>query len=157
MALKTLKKSPQPASLYEADFFRWTQEQGRVLRERRASDVDWENVAEEIETLGRSEKNEIAGRLNVLLLHLLRCQFQPEMRSTSWRGSVVEQRKKLQRLLRENPSLRDYPAQILDEEYEIARLKACGETGLPLETFPAAAPYQIDQILSDIFYAGEEP
>lgn len=155
MALGPLKKQTHAPPLYDADFHRWTQDQGRALRERRAADVDWENVAEEIESLGRSERGEIASRLNVLLLHLLKWQFQPDSRSTSWRASIVEQRKKLQKLLRENPSLRAYPAEILAEEHEVARLKASGETDLPLSRFPETTPYSIADILSDAFYPGE--
>jgi hypothetical protein len=156
MVANPIQKASRPASLYDADFHRWTQQQGRALRERHPSDIDWENVAEEIETLGRTEKSEIASRLNVLLLHLLKGQFQSEDGSNSWRGSVVEQRRKLQRLLKENPSLRSYPDEIGAEEYEIARLRAAGETGLPLEHFSEGLPYTIAEILSDSFYPGEE-
>jgi hypothetical protein len=152
MAIGPLKKDARSAPLYEADFHRWSQEQGRALREKRLSELDWENVAEEIETLGRSEKSEIASRLNVLLVHLLKWQFQPAARSNSWRGSIVEQRRKLQRSLKENPSLRSYPAEVMAEEYEIARLKAAGETGLPAEAFPETLAYTMVQILSDTFY-----
>jgi hypothetical protein len=155
MATGPLKKEARPVSLYEADFHRWSQDQGLALRARRTADVDWENVAEEIETLGRSEKSEIANRLSVLLLHLLKWQFQPAGRSSSWRGSIVEQRKKLQRLLKENPSLRSYPGEVMSEEYEIARWKAAGETGLPVEAFPGSEPYTAAEILSDAFYPGD--
>lgn len=140
--------------LYERDFYAWTVAQAKALRELRPRDLDWENVSEEIETLGRSEKSEIATRLNVLLLHLLKWQFQPTGRSASWRASIVEQRMRLRRALKENPSLRSYPSEIVAEEYEIARLKAAGEAGLPAQEFPAGAPYTVDQILSDAFYPG---
>ena len=155
MATGPLKKEARSIPLYEADFHRWSQEQGQALRGRRAADVDWENVAEEIETLGRSEKSEIASRLHVLLVHLLKWQFQSDARSNSWRGSIVEQRKKLQRSLRENPSLRSYPAEVIDEEYESARLKAAGETGLPDNVFPERLTYSVADVLLDTFYPGE--
>jgi hypothetical protein len=155
MALGPLKKEPHAPPLYEADFFRWTQEQGRALREKRAADVDWQNVAEEIETLGRSERSEIASRLGLLVMHLLKWRHQPNARSTSWRATIVEQRKRLLRLLRENPSLRAYPAEILAEEHQIARLKAAGETGLPLERFSEACPFTLAEILDEAFYPDE--
>lgn len=147
-------KEPPSVPLYQADFHRWSQEQGRALRARRSADVDWDNLAEEIETLGRSEGSEIASRLNVLLIHLLKWQFQAAGRSNSWHASIVEQRKKLRRLLAENPSLRSYPDEVLAEEYEVARLPAAGETNLPLAAFPDVEPYAPAEILSDHFYPG---
>lgn len=141
-------------SLYEADFFRWTQEQGRLLRAGVARGLDWENLAEEVETLGRSERNEIESRLGVLLLHLLKWQFQPERRSSGWRGTIVEQRMRLAKRLRDNPSLQDHPLEVLDEEYVPARLKASGETGLPLDALPETCPYTVEQILDPEFLPG---
>ena len=98
---------------YEADYARWCAEQGALLREGRLSDLDRENLAEEIESLGRSDKREIENRLMVLLLHLLKWKYQPGEQSGSWKGSIREQRKQLSRILFESPSLRDYPRKFL--------------------------------------------
>ena len=137
--------------LYDADFFRWTQEQGRLLRAGVARGLDWENLAEEVETLGRSERREIRSRLAVLLLHLLKWQFQPDARSNGWRGTLLEQRRRLQSALKDSPSLKGYPLEVLDEEYAPARLKAAGETGLPVEALPETCPYTVEQILDAAF------
>jgi len=150
-------KSMRTKSRYESDFFAWTQEQGERLRRRAHNDVDWENVAEEIETLGRTERSEIASRLHVLLVHLLKWQFQPEARSYGWKGTIVEQRVRLRRALRDSPSLKTYPSEVLDEEYASARLKAAGETGQVLTTFPASCPYSVAEVIeSDAFPAGDD-
>ena len=83
-----LKTKPAPS--HEGDFYAWSQDQGRRLREVRPNSIDWENVAEEIESLGRSEKRSIESNLGVVLLHLLKWQFQPGGRSNSWRASLIE-------------------------------------------------------------------
>lgn len=140
---------PAEPGLYDQDFYDWTQEQARALRERRFTDLDIENIAEELETLGRSERSEIRSRLQVLLTHLLKWRYQPERRSSSWRGTLDEQRYRLSENLRENPSLRAYPAQVLGNEYKFARYHAADETGLPLARFPEVCPFTLDQILSD--------
>ncbi|MCP3053639.1 DUF29 domain-containing protein [Aurantimonas marianensis] len=145
--------APTPdADLYERDFYAWTQDQAAKLRARAHNAIDWENAAEEIETLGRSEKRELESRLGVLLLHLLKWRYQPEGRSNSWRGTINEQRRRIGREIVASPSLAGYPGQILYEEYPDARLKAAGETGLSEETFPLDCPFTIDQILHETFY-----
>lgn len=137
---------------YEADYAAWCAEQGALLREGRLAEVDRANLAEEIESLGRSEESEIESRLNVLLLHLLKWRFQPGQHSNSWKATLLEQRRRIARRIKQSPSLRDHPASVLDEEYELARLAAAGETGLALETFPAICPFSIEQILDPGFH-----
>ena len=132
---------------YEADYAQWCAEQGALLREGRFANLDRENLAEEIESLGRNEKSEIESRMGVLLLHLLKYRFQPDARSSGWRGTILEQRHRLARRLKDSPSLKGYPSEILDEEYELARLKASGETGLPESIFPEKCPFSLSDIL----------
>lgn len=146
---------PAPAARYDEDFFAWTQEQAALLRTRRFSSIDIENIAEELESLGRSEKKEIRSRMTVLLTHLLKWGYQASKRSNSWRATLASQRKELRRELTDSPSLRSYPATVLSDLYETARLDASGETGLPLETFPAECPFTIEQILDPEFLPGE--
>ena len=157
MAEPAAKSDMAPAALHDGDFYAWTQEQAQHLRElagalhgRRdglGQGVDFENLAEEIESLGRSEKHALESRLNVLLVHLLKWAYQPERQGTGWRRTIVEQRRRISRILQENPSLASHPAEVLAEEYSVARLGAADETGLPEETFPAACPFTIEQIL----------
>ncbi len=95
-----------PASLYDRDYYTWTLEQARALRERRTSDLDWANLAEEVEDLGKSERRELQNRLEVLLAHLLKWQFQPKRRSRSWSATIAVQRVKIRQLLDQNPGLK---------------------------------------------------
>jgi hypothetical protein len=148
---------PQPKiedSLYERDFYAWTQDQAVKLRARAHNDIDWENVAEEIESVGRSDKKEIRRRLGVLVQHLLKWQFQPEMRSHSWQSTISEQRISLQVVLKDSPSLAGFPAEALEWSYALAVRKAARETRLPVSSFPIASPYSVAEILDDTFLPG---
>ena len=141
-------------SLYDRDFAAWSEEQGRLLRARSRSDLDWDNLAEEIETLGRSERSEIRSRLVILLQHLLKWEHQPERRKTGWRASILDARDQLNEQIEASPSLKAYPAAILPRQYELARLRASDETGLPMDRFPPDCPYSLADILNDAFFPG---
>ena len=147
----------KPAHSYEGDFFAWTQDQGQRLREIRPNTIDWENVAEEIESLGRSEKGELENRMNVLILHLLKWQYQPARRKPGLRATVLEQRNRIARRIADSPSLAGYPASLLSEEYETARLKAASETRLSEKRFPEDCPFTIEQILDPDFWPDAPP
>ena len=94
------------SNVYESDFYAWAMEQAALLRARRLDAADIDNIAEEIESMGRGEKRELVNRLAVLLLHLLKWQFQPGFRSPSWSATVREQRIRLRNHLKDNPSLK---------------------------------------------------
>lgn len=142
------------APRYEGDFFAWSRDQAERLKSLRPDGLDWSNLAEEIESLGRTEKREIRSRMAVLLLHLLKWEFQPTHRSESWRASIYEQRSRIKDDLKESPSLREYPAQILHSEYRIAKANAAAETKLPPDAFPADCPYEAGQVLDFAFLPG---
>jgi hypothetical protein len=137
------------------DFALWAAEQGALLRAGKVARVDLENVAGELEYLGNSQQHEIESRLNVLIAHLLKWQFQPAKRSNSWKATLLEQRTQIARIIRRSPSLKGHPASVLADEYEIGRLKASGETTLPLSAFPETCPYTIEQILDPDFLPGK--
>lgn len=130
---------------YEDDVVLWAEEQAALLRAGETSALDLENLAEEIESLGRSEKRELDNRLTVLIQHLLKYQYQPEHRSASWRGTIREQRRCLELVLRDNPSLRRLLPAILPEAAAEAREKAADETGL--FNLPRTCPFTLEQIL----------
>jgi hypothetical protein len=142
---------PSNSADYDKDFYAWTVEQARLLRAGEFSAVDMDNVAEEIESLGRSDRREIESRLSVLLTHLLKWQLQPEMRSSSWTGTIREQRRRIEKLLRESPSLRPFIGEVLSEAYSDAREDAPEQTGLPETAFPAECPFTPDEVLSRDF------
>lgn len=136
---------------YEEDFYAWTVEQARLLRAGEFSGVDVENIAEEIESLGRSDRREIKSRLIVLLVHLLKWQMQPERQSRSWSGTIREQRRKIEELLGESPSLRPTIPEILSIAYVEAREDTGEETGLSQTAFPEACPFTPEEVLSRKF------
>ncbi|MDQ3560219.1 MAG: DUF29 domain-containing protein [Pseudomonadota bacterium] len=137
--------------LYERDFHAWSEDQHRVLKARSSAGLDWDNLAEEIRSLGGSERSEIRSRLVVVLHHLLKWQYQPSRRKAGWTASILEARDQLNERLKESPSLRSYPATVVDKQYVIARLRAADETELPLDTFPEQCPYDLAEILDERF------
>jgi hypothetical protein len=139
---------------YEDDFALWSAEQAALIRAGKFDRVDLENVAEEIESLGRSEKQEIQSRLTIILVHLLKLEYQPELTSGSWASSIAMGRDEIAKLIEDSPSLRAYPAAVLERAYRVAPRVAAAETGLPLSTFPKGCPYGVDQVLNDEFWPG---
>ncbi len=140
------------SQLYEVDFYAWANEQAELLRAGRLAEADIGNIAEEIESMGRSEKRELVSRLTVLLLHLLKWQAQPLMRGNSWRNSVEIQRIAVESHLGDNLSLKSTLSAALWEGYRVARLQAQGETGLPATAFPAACPWTFEQMMDEGFW-----
>ncbi|HEY3890307.1 MAG TPA: DUF29 domain-containing protein [Caulobacteraceae bacterium] len=138
--------------LYDHDFFAWTQDQADALKRRSANELDWENLLEEIEDLGRSERRELRSRLIVLLTHILKWELQPEMRSRSWMATIRIQQRELQDLLGESPSLTTALDRIWTKAYEDAQEVAAIETALPVDdikkaprlSFEALLVYQVD-------------
>jgi hypothetical protein len=143
------------ANLYETDFYAWTQEQVNLLRHHQWSQLDLSNLIEEIESLGRKERQELRNRLSVLIGHLLKWEYQPEQRSRSWLATIRVQRRETLKLLSENPSLKSYLEEALPEAYQNSRDLASGETNLPFSAFPQQCLYSLENILSDRFYPGE--
>jgi hypothetical protein len=136
---------------YDDDFFAWTQEQARLLRTGELVDIDTENLAEEIESMGKSDRREIRNRLVVLLAHLLKWQFQPDARSSSWSGTIVEQRQQIDAVIADSPSLRQTVPEALENAYQRARRLAIAETNLAESDFPTSCPYKPDDILNEDF------
>jgi len=150
--MKTTNKS-SPA--YELDFYGWTQEQAKLLQEQKWSQLDIPNLVEEIEALGRQERQELENRLGILLGHLLKWEFQPDQRSRSWFATIREQRRRVERLLKKSPSLQPYLPEALENGYQDALDLAVRETSLSYKTFPPECPYSLDQILNNNVFPGE--
>ncbi len=144
--------SPDLATdLYEVDFYAWTQEQSALLRRSQWQSLDIENLVEEIESLGKQQKQELRNRLGILIGHLLKWEFQPELRGKSWRATIREQRTKIQLHLKENPSLKSYLDQAIIDGYEVALALVVRETPLDYPDLPSDCPYAIAQILDPQF------
>lgn len=148
-------QSMSALNLYEIDFYAWTQEQATLLRDEKWSQIDLPHLIEEIESLGKQQRQELRNRLSVLLGHLLKWEYQPQCRSRSWLATLCVQRCDLGRLLQDNLRLKPYLEEALQEAYENAKDLAMGETDLPRQTFPASCRYGLADILDDSFYPGE--
>ncbi|MFS8821560.1 DUF29 domain-containing protein [Synechococcus sp. 65AY6A5] len=144
-----------PESLYEKDFYAWTQQQAQFLRERAWEKLDLPHLIEEMESLGRQQRQELRNRLGVLVGHLLKWEYQPQARSVSWLLTLQVQRQEVLDLLEENPSLRPYLPEAISKSYLRALQLALEETKLPRKTFPKTCPYAPEQILDSQFYPGE--
>lgn len=140
-----------PTSI-DDDYALWAAEQAALVRARRVDRLDAENVAEELDGLGRSEEHQIDSRLEVLLTHLLKWQFQPGKRKPGWKASIDEQRVRLARILRKSPSLRSYPAESLRGSFIIGRNQAVSETGLDETVFPETCPYTVEQVFDPDYF-----
>jgi hypothetical protein len=143
-------------NLYEVDFHAWTREQAELLRARQWERLDLENLAEEIESLGRQQRQELRNRLSILLAHLLKWHYQSSLRSRSWSATIRVQRMDIAELLEDNPGLQPYLEEALGKAYRKGVELAISETGLPRRLFPADCPYTLAEILNDRFYPGED-
>jgi hypothetical protein len=143
------------SDLYERDYYAWLQDQVRALRERHVEDVDWENVAEEIERLGKSERRGIRSHLATVLEHLLKLEYAHgifrEYNARGWRVSVRSARRQLRELLDESPSLRPQLAEILVRAYGDGRIEALREPRLTEDILPETLPWTLEQVMDDSF------
>ena len=149
----------QPNQLYDQDFYAWSLDMASKIRNKEFDCIDIENVAEEIESLARSDYRKLISRLEVLIAHLLKWMLQPDKRSSGWRGTIVEQRRKINKLLSESPSLK-YKLNKetnLNEVYEDAKNIFYKDTGLDITKLMAnnLCPFVITQILNNDFYPDE--
>lgn len=132
-----------------ADINAWIEQTTKLLRDRRWQEIDVDQLIEEIEALGKSERRAIASQLIRLLLHLLKWQYQPERRSDSWLDSITDARTQIDLAIVDSPSLKAYPFTELESSYQRARRQAAKQTNLDLSTFPINCPYALDSVLDE--------
>jgi hypothetical protein len=140
---------------YEIDFAKWIADQVKRLARNEPEGIDFHNIIEELESLGRSERRALASHFRNLLFHLLKWEFQPQRRSNSWKLSIDLARDEIFKLVTESPSLKHHLRKLPASENEIARRLASTETSLPIETFPKSCPYNLTQVLDPEFLPGE--
>ena len=138
--------------LYETDYYGWSNQQAALLRAGKLSEADIENIAEEIESMGKGEKRELVSRLRVLMLHLLKWQFQPAFRGSSWQITIKTQRLDIARHMKINPSLKSQIADSVEWAYEGAQLDASAHTGLPGKVFPQICPWTFAEMTDPDFW-----
>ena len=142
---------------YKTDFYAWTRQQAALLQAEALEELDLPNLAEEIEAMGRSQKHRLENRLRVLLMHLLKLAHQANYPTNSWLRTIREQRRRIELLLRDSPSLYMELADSLAYAYPRARKDASLETELAIGTFPDDCPWTIDQILDLDWLPGSSP
>ncbi|MGC8454109.1 MAG: DUF29 domain-containing protein [Cylindrospermopsis raciborskii] len=134
-------------NLYETDFYEWTLKQSRLLKQGDFPQLDIINLVEEIESLGKQERRELENRLAILIGHLLKWEYQAEKRSKSWRATIREQRRMVQKLLSQSPSLKPYLSELIAGGYESSKDLVVRETPLDYLDLPEKCPYTPEQIL----------
>ncbi|MEH2091754.1 DUF29 domain-containing protein [Nostoc sp.] len=140
-------------TLYNQDFLVWIQQQAECLKKGRWAELDVEHLVEELQALGRSEQKELGSYLQLLLIHLLKCQYQPERKTKSWINTISNCRNKIQDCLEDTPSLQHLleDREWIQKYYRRARRDAANETQQPIETFPLECPFTMEQLLDPEF------
>jgi len=146
--------STPSAQLYETDFYGWAQHQADVLRAGNFASLDLGNLIEEIEDMGKSQQRALESRLEILLMHLLKWQYQPKRRTPSWKYSIREQRLRIRDHLTKNPSLTSKIPEAQVSAYRYALLGASEETGIDESTFPAQCPWTFEEVMDSGFWPG---
>jgi len=144
--------STTTAQLYETDFYGWLQHQADMLRAGNFASLDRDNLIEEIDSMGKSHQRALESRLEILLMHLLKWQFQPKLAGPSWRATIRVQRDRIDKLLRENPSLKNRLPGAFAEAYRFASGMAETETGIDQSTFPVHCPWTFEQAMHPDFW-----
>jgi hypothetical protein len=149
--MSTLKTASLAAN-YDGDFHEWALEQARALKNRQLSQLDWDNLAEEIESLGKSDQREVMSRLATLLIHLPKWRYQPERRAKSWSDTIARERLELLLIFEQSPSLKRFAETGFAKAYRLARGEAARQTGHGLRSFPAESPFSLSDTLSPDFW-----
>jgi hypothetical protein len=140
--------------LHDLDFYAWTQQQADLLKSGNLVDVDFKHLIAEIESMGASERRELINWPAVLIAQFLKWHYQPSFRGRSWQLTIKEQRRQLQRHLKDNPSLHARLEEFISDAYLDSVLLAAKETGFEESAFPAQCPYAEDDLLNSEFYPG---
>jgi hypothetical protein len=148
--MQTSQVSNQP-QLYDQDYYLWLKTTQEQLATGDFSALDIANLVEEVADRGKSEKRSVESNLTILMMHLLKYQYQPQKRSNSWLFTIREHRRRLETLFKDSPSLNRYFSEVLNECYQDARELAAAQTGLPLKTFPSQTPFTTEEILNPAF------
>lgn len=139
-------------TLYDIDFNRWALEQAEALKAGHLQQLDLEHLAEEIEALSKSDKRAIKSYLVRILFHLLKWRYQPEQRSESWENSIADSRLAIRLILEDSPSLKAYPAEVLEDAYRQARRQNPQNPAVDRGQFPASCPWTVEQALREDFW-----
>lgn len=134
--------------LYERDETAWLEVMAHLAAQGRYAEMDYPHLSEYLADMAKRDRREVSSRLVVLLTHLLKWHYQPDQRSGSWQGTILEQRRELRKLL-ESGTLLNHARTVLAETYADARKQAAAETGLPRASFPAECGWDLESLLAD--------
>lgn len=141
-----------PVVKYDQDLYAWALNNADLLRKRQLNAIDVDNIAEELEALAKNQRRELRSRLTILIMHLLKLRYQPNLQSRSWRVTIDTQRDELHDLLDDSPSLRNELDDIIHNSYPRSVRKAAYETGIEPANFPEDCPWSAGQILDSDFW-----
>ncbi|MBF0607701.1 MAG: DUF29 domain-containing protein [Candidatus Magnetobacterium sp. LHC-1] len=133
--------------LYEVDFYQWAFHNADLLRQGRFTEIDLENIVEELEGMARRDRRELFNRLAVLIMHLLKWQYQPNRRSESWITTIGNQRTEIESLLADSPSLKYNIETVISKGFIGAKLKFEVETKISASQLPKTCPYTFEQLM----------
>lgn len=142
--------SSELAKLYEQDFCLWLDTTAQLLKEGRFAQIDIDNLIEEIESMARSERRELKNRLRVLLEHLLKLNYwqqEKEYNQRGWTDTIIEQRRQIEKLIEDSPSLKSLLLELFSQCYNEARKDTIAKTGLSPNTFPPESPFSLEDVL----------
>ena len=138
--------------LYDEDLYTWSLEQASLLRKGKFDQIDLKHIIEEIEDMSKSEKRALQSFLENLLMHLLKWQYQPAYQGRSWKFTIIEQRKRIESHLQENPGLKNKLSELINKAYGYAVTGAVRETGLAFTLFPESCPWSYEQFTHPDFW-----
>ena len=136
-------------NMYETDYFGWVYEQANLLKNKEYGKLDMDHLIEEIESLGNSPRNKLESHLTILLMHLLKIQYQPDYHTKSWDLSIKNAKFHVRKTINKNPSLKSELEEIYNDAYYLARLDASKETSIHEKTFPKECPWKFEEIMEE--------
>src|SRR5271168_2089872 len=134
--------------LYERDETAWLEAMSVLAASGQHAEMDFQHLSEYLADMAKRDRREVFSRLVVLLSHLLKWEYQPDRRSGSWRGTILEQQRELRQLL-ESGTLRNHATAVFADAYADARKQAAAETGLARTAFPEQCGWNLDGALAD--------
>lgn len=142
---------------HDKDFYGWAMQNASLLKQGRFSEADMDSIIEELEEMGGNNESQLINRLGVLIAHLMKWQFQPDLQGNSWSSTIKEQRHKIKRLIRKNPSLKPKIAEAIEEGFSDSKIIIEKDASLILNMLPTECPYNFEQLMDDSFYPNEAP
>lgn len=143
-------------TLYDTDYYAWIEQQASLIRNNLPEELDYNNILEEIDALGRSEKRTLVSFLRNALVHMLKAKYQPMWHTKSWDDSIEFSICEAKEMLEQCPSLKSKLDESFERAYRKARFEATKQTGLLIETFPKECPWTINEVLGEEFFKEQE-